>query len=110
MNMKEMTKDQWKSLYKMLEQIYQDFEKAYSESEKGRTKKIRERAYKNAKHEINMANMHIKDHHDAFELLLSEKELSDFQKAINYNEFLKPQYFTTDMSSFLNKIKDVINE
>lgn len=108
--MNKMTKDQWKSLYKLLEQIYQDFEKAYHESENGRTKKIRERAHKNAKHEINMANMHIKDHQEAFDLLLGGKELSDYQKSINYNEFLRPKYFTTDMSIFLNKIKDIINE
>lgn len=108
--MNKMTKEQWKSLYKILSQIYQDFEKAYTEFENGRTKKIQEKAYKTAKHEITMADIHIKQYDEALELLTGGKEFSNYQRSINYGEFLRPQYFDGDMSIFLKKIEDIINE
>ncbi len=105
-----MTKEQWKNLYNLLDPIYLDFQKAYSDLSDGRNKKNRDAAYSNAKHEITMALLHVKDYYEAYELLTGGKEISDYQREINYSELLKIQYFDSDMRIFLKKIKNIINE
>jgi len=104
-----MTKDQWKSLYCILEDIYSDFEEAYQESSNGRNKNIRDAANKKVRNSIRLADIHIKDHSEAYELLTGDKEIPGYQRTFNYSDFLKPDFFNVEMDILLRKIKNFIN-
>jgi len=54
-----MTKEEWKELYKILNEIYSEFNKNYRDYQNGKNKKAREEALKRSKSAILLADFHI---------------------------------------------------
>jgi hypothetical protein len=104
-----MNKEQWQNLYDILNRIHSDFLSAYSIYKKGKNKKIRDAAKRDVDNSIRLADYHIKNKWEVFELLTGGEHFSAYGRAIIYDEFLMPRYFGYDMSNFLKVIKDRIN-
>ena len=82
----------------------------YSNYLNGRNKKIRNDAERTVNNAIQLADYHILKNEDVFNLLTGGNQITDFGRTISYDEFLLPRYFGRDMSEFLNKIQDKINQ
>ena len=89
-----MTKEEWKELYKILNEIYSEFNKNYRDYQNGKNKKAREEALKRSKSAILLADFHIKKNREALVLLIDGRDFF-------YNEFRKIGYFENDMIDFL---------
>ncbi|MBK9721994.1 MAG: hypothetical protein IPO78_10315 [Saprospiraceae bacterium] len=98
-----MTKPQWESIIKELENCYDEFLLEYHNSEKGKNKKIRADGLKAAKRVIERTKRIIISKEEVFELLIADG--SDYGRAIVMDEFSSPKYFNSDMSELIFDIR-----
>lgn len=105
-----MTKEEWHNLYKKLHTIHSDFLMEYPEYKSGKNKKIRADAERKINHLLYLADFYIMNHGEAFIMLTKGEGVSDYGRTIIYDEFLSFRYFGGDMSDFLRKIQEKIQE
>ncbi|MBR11422.1 MAG: hypothetical protein CMP48_27565 [Rickettsiales bacterium] len=104
-----MEKQEWQNLYNVLDKILDDFQSAYFDSKNGKNEKIRSAGKKNVDRAIRLADYHITNNYNAYELLTG-KNGSDISRAFLYDEFKQPHYFGRDLASLLDKIKIEMGE
>lgn len=104
-----MEKEKWKSIFNILDEIHSDFLLEYPHYNNGKNKKIRSDAERNIRNSIRLADYHIKNNPEVFHVLTGEDNISDYERAIIYNEFMRPNYFGNEMSDLLIKIQNKIN-
>ena len=102
-----MTKEDWEKLYGILENTYSNFRENYPKMKNGKNKKIRERASYNVDNEINLAIRWIENYPESFDLMTGENA-SGFDKAIVWDEFIRPNWFSDDMPRFLERMRSKI--
>jgi len=103
-----MTIDEWKKLYNILDAEHSTFLLEYPTMRRGRNKKIRATAERKVDNSIRLAKIWIQKYPEAFNLLTGGDDTSDFGRAIIWDEFIRPNYFGGDMTEFLEKIKKKI--
>lgn len=104
-----MNKKQWQDLYNILDRIHSDFLFAYPNYKKGKNKKIRSDAERQVDNAISLADYHIRDNWEIYELFTGGPDVNDFGRSIIYEEFCRPHYFGGDLSKLLTLIKEKIN-
>ena len=104
-----MNKDEWQKTHSILTETYNDFQNEYSNYLKGRNKKIRDKAQQTIESAISTANVNIVRKQEVYDLLTGGEGVSDYGRAIAYDEFVQPRYFVKDMPRFLEKIEKKIN-
>lgn len=104
-----MNKQEWETLYTILDDLHSDFLMSYPAYKNGKNKKIRNDAERKVDNAIRLADYHIKKNWEAFELLTGGKESSGFASAVIYDEFILVHYFGNDVADFLKKIREKIN-
>jgi hypothetical protein len=102
-----MNKEDYEKLHERLSKIQDDFHFQYSDMKNGKNKSIRDRAEKDMRHTMSLAETWIRKYPNAFDLMTSPNA-TDFDKAIVWDEFRSSTWFKTDMSELLNKLKDKI--
>tara|TARA_R100000988_G_scaffold100417_2_gene70925 strand:- start:62 stop:379 length:318 start_codon:yes stop_codon:yes gene_type:complete len=103
-----MDKDKMKKHYSWLNDKYKKavgYEKKYRN---GKNKKIRESGLKDLKYEIDELEYLTENNAELFDLIIPQ-ESSSLGRTIFWNEFFTVQYFTRDLKTTLDKIKDRIN-
>ena len=99
-----MNKGDWEKLYEILDNCYSNFRADYHNSKNGKNKKIRDRASYNVDNEISLAIRWIEKYPESFDLMTGENA-TGFDKAIVWDEFIRPNWFNVDMPRFLERIK-----
>ncbi|PZV87262.1 hypothetical protein CLV31_101134 [Algoriphagus aquaeductus] len=99
--------EDWKKLLSILDSQYSIFLLEYPTMKNGRNKKIRENSERKVYNSIQLSCNWITDYPEAYQLLTG-KDNTDFGRHIIWDEFSRPNYFGSDMSEFLEKIKDKI--
>ena len=99
-----MTINEWKELYRILDDQHSEFLLQYPQSKNGKNKKIREAASTKAYNCIDLCCNWILRHPEAYELI-APNEQSDYGRAIVWDEFKRARYFGNDMTKFLEKVK-----
>ncbi|THF51790.1 hypothetical protein E6C50_08525 [Flavobacterium supellecticarium] len=83
--------------------------KNYPIYKNGKNKKIRVEAEKNIDHAIELADYHVVNNWAVYELFTGGPDISDYDRAIFYDDFKRPSFFGSNMSNLLNQIKGKIN-
>ncbi|WP_289665952.1 hypothetical protein [Flavobacterium panacagri] len=104
-----MNKKQWQDLYNILDGILSDFLFTYPTYKNGKNKKIRGDAERKVDNTIALADYHVRNNWEVYELLTGGSDVNDFGRSIIYEEFRRPNYFGGDLSKLLTKIKEKIN-
>lgn len=102
-----MDEEEWMELLTKLVHIQGEFNIAHMEREKGKNKKIRDQGEYKANIEIHKATSLLRQNKEAYNLVAGEKA-SDFQQAIDWDEFEKPWYFGDDLSKIIKLIQSKI--
>jgi len=100
-----MTREEWQKAYDRLDTVLSDFQAGYSDYKHGKNKKIRDAGERKMDHAITIADAYITGNIELYKLLTGE-EGSDYSRAINYDEFKRPNYFGGDLSKLLRAIKE----
>lgn len=103
-----MTKKQWQELYKILNDIHSTFVIDYQTYRNGKNKKIRSDAERKIFNAIHLADYHVKKNPEVYELFTGGADVSDYGRAIIYEEFTRPNYFGHDLNKLLNQIQEKI--
>jgi hypothetical protein len=104
-----MTKKQWEDLYNILYRTHSDFLLSYPTFKNGKNKKIRSDAESQMDNAISLADYHVKNNWEVYELFTGGAEVTDFGRSVIYEEFRRPTYFGGDVSKLLAQIRDKIN-
>lgn len=104
-----MNKKEWQNLYNIFDKIHSDFLMAYPIYKNGKNKKIRGDAERDVDSAIRLADMHVKNNWEVYELFTGGPDVSDYARAIIYEEFTKPHYFGGDLNKLLIQIREKIN-
>lgn len=104
-----MNKKQWQELYNILDRTHSDFLLSYPIYKNGKNKKIRNEAERQMYNAINLADYHVKNNWEVYELYTGGPDVSDYGRAVIYDEFRRPSYFGEDMSKLLIQIREKIN-
>ncbi|WP_340065758.1 hypothetical protein [Ascidiimonas aurantiaca] len=99
-----MNKGDWEKLYEILNNCYCNFRTDYHNSKNGKNKKIIERASYNVDNEISLAIRWIEKYPESFDLMTGENA-TEYDKAIVWDKFIRPNWFNVDMPTFLERIK-----
>lgn len=104
-----MTKENWKTHYNEIYDIFADFSTKYNITKVEKNKKIKQIAEISVHENISYAINIIKRNEETYKLLLG-----DYSNKSNEHFFLeelrKPYYFIKDISDYLNKVNNKINE
>jgi len=106
---KPMTKEQLQIALSTLRDFYSEFTPEYRDHQNGKNKKIRENAYRNAKHTIQMTEQYLWKTEEIMEILC-DGDTSDYGRAIIMDEFRSPRYFDSDMSKLIRDVKNKIDK
>lgn len=104
-----MNKKQWQDLHGILDNILSEFLMEYPTYKNGKNKKIRSDAERKIYNSISLADYHVKNNIEVYQLFTGGSEVSDYGRAIIYEEFTRPNYFGGDLSKLLMQIKEKIN-
>lgn len=103
-----MTKEEWQKLWDTLDKIYSDFIMVYPDYDSGRNKNIRTEAKRKVENLICLADLLISKNYEGYILLTGGENISNYSRAIIYDEFKAPRYFGNSLGDFLQKIKEKI--
>lgn len=103
-----MNKKEWQNLYNILDKIHSDFLMAYPTYKNGKNKKIRSDTERQVDSSIRLADMHIKNNWEVYELYTGDPEVYDYGRAVIYDEFRMPHYFGGDLNKLLDMIREKI--
>lgn len=101
-----MEKKEWQQLLKILESTFSDYRQNYDASRNGKNQQIRKDAQRRVDNAIDIAALWIRKYHEAYILLTGNG--TDFDRAIFWDEFIKPQWFGKDMPEFLQNLRKQI--
>ncbi len=104
-----MEKKQWQDIFKILYDAYSEFLMEYPTYKNGKNKKIRSDAERKMNSAIRLADFHVKNNWEVYELYTGGPEVSDYGRAVIYEEFTRPNYFGSDINKLLNQIQEKIN-
>ncbi len=104
-----MEKQEWQSIYNILNGLYSRFLEDYYDYERGNNKKIRSAALNKASTGVRLACHHIEKNFEIFKLLAGGEGRDDYSRTIVYDEFKQPRYFKNDMNDLLHRIERKIN-
>lgn len=104
-----MDKKQWQDLYRILDNIHSEFLTEYPIYKNGKNKKIRDVAERKMYNAINLADYHVKGNWEVYELFTGGPDVSDYGRAVIYEELTRPNYFGGDLNKLLNLIREKIN-
>ena len=104
-----MDKKQWQDLYRILNDIESDFLMEYPTFKNGKNKKIRADAERKIYNSISLADYHVKKNIEVYNLFTGGDNVTDYGRAIAYEEFTRPNYFGSDISKLLSQIQEKLN-
>lgn len=102
-----MTKEDWQQVHDKLDNILSDFQLGYNDYKRGKNKKVRDEGERKMDSAIMLADVYITNNFEVYKLLTGEQG-NDYSRAINYDEFKRPNYFGGDLSKLLRAIKEKI--
>ena len=105
-----MKKEDWEEVYNQLNKIQYEFSIVYADYQKGKNKQIRERAEKTARYSLTRAEHLLKKHPEVYILLTGGENVTDYHRAIIYDEFTTLRYFERDLNELLGKIEAKIKD
>ena len=104
-----MTRKQWQDLYNILDRTHSDFLISYPTYKNGKNKKIRSDAERQMDNAISLADNHVRNNWEVYELYTGGPHVSNYGRAVIYEEFRRPSYFGGDMNKLLAQIQEKIN-
>ena len=104
-----MAQEQLQEAYNQLERICQEFSSAYYTSRKGKNKQIRAAADRNVESLITRAKFYLSQNAEIYELASGGPGNSNYDKAIQLDEFFQPRYFEGEMAELLQKVREKLN-
>ena len=104
-----MNKKQWQNIYKILNDARSEFLIAYPTYKNGKNKAIRKEAEYRVNNAISLADSHVKNNWEVYELFTGGPDVTDYGRAIVYEEFTRPHYFDGDITKLLRQIEVKIN-
>ena len=103
-----MNKEQWVQLQIKLNNRLLDFRLNYPLYRNGKNKKIRDEAERKVNLSKNYVCRFIEDTYEVYELLTGGDNVSDYGKAIIYDEFKQLRYFEDELQKIINEISKKI--
>jgi len=103
-----MTKEEWRGLYNILDQVYSDFTFAYSDMTNGSNQKIRREGERKVNNAMRLAFMWIERYEEVYILATGGENVSNTSRAYIYDDFSKHRYFGRELSGLLRKIDEMI--
>ncbi|MFN3758432.1 MAG: hypothetical protein ACK4SF_04375 [Algoriphagus aquaeductus] len=104
-----MNKNEWESIYRILDGCNNDFQEGYRMSNQGSNDKKRKDGKRKYESAMLLAKTNIKNKSEVLKLLLGEN-IESIQGAINFAEFEQPKWFQRDLPRLLAKIKGKISD
>jgi hypothetical protein len=104
-----MNKKQWQDIYKILNEIRSEFLLAYPIYKNGKNKAIRKEAEYKIDNVISTADYLVQKNWEVYELFTGGPNVSDYSRAVIYDEFTRPNYFGGDITKLLGQIEVKIN-
>lgn len=104
-----MKKEDWQSLYNILDEQHSRFLIHYPIAQGGRNKQIRSAADREVNSAISLVTSYLARNHEVYDLLMVSAGPTDYGRAIVYDEFVQPRYFGGDMTNLLQRMKSKID-